>query len=177
MANKPATANNNEESLVSDNDHSGDDDDDDDDYDDEYCDEDESYESEESDGAGRTLLFLCEEGQLEQALKRVRAWDEARPIQASGAGQRALEVTIQREIFRRNPSTGNYCLHEILAGGSAEEAAPELTLRLLRRYARHKETLRQVVQVRTMLLATPRGSHGHRCHSRGLDGPELTKAN
>ena len=122
------------------------DDSDDDEYEhDEEYDDDESYESEEDDGSGRTLLFLCEEGQLDIALKRVKQWDELFPTneisesspayttRAIGDG-RITEATIHRELFRKNPNTGNYCLHEILAGGTSGNSAPKLVERLVRRY-------------------------------------------
>lgn len=119
-------------------------------------DEESPYESEEDDGSGRTLLFLCEEGQLDTALQRVREWDERCPIERIAANATTgaacsttttiisettttkkstdLEVTIKQELFRKNPSTGNYCLHEILAGGTSGGSAPELVERLVRRY-------------------------------------------
>ncbi len=109
-------------------------------------DNDESYESEEDDGSGRTLLFLCEEGQLDIALKRVKQWDEQHPLPGTTpdcqnspaatfvAGDAIPKATIQRELFRKNPNTGNYCLHEILAGGTSGKSAPELVERLVRRY-------------------------------------------
>ena len=112
-------------------------------------DDDESYESEEDDGSGRTLLFLCEEGQLDIALKRVKQWDEQHPLPGTTpdsqnsqnspaathvAADAITEATIQRELFRKNLNTGNYCLHEILAGGTSGKSAPELVERLVRRY-------------------------------------------
>ncbi len=117
-------------------------------------DDDESYESEEDDGSGRTLLFLCEEGQLDIALKRVKQWDELFPLPVGTnlmpanedsesspasathaiATEGITEATIHRELFRKNPNTGNYCLHEILAGGTSGNSAPELVECLVRRY-------------------------------------------
>jgi hypothetical protein len=159
------------------------------DDDDEYDYDDESYESEEDDGSGRTLLFLCEEGQLDTALKRVREWDERFPLpetsttttrtttkecapppywSSSTAKEATTEaaadfdaVTIQRELFRKNPTTGNYCLHEILAGGTSGTSAPELVDRLVQRYRSQGTTPTAIVKYQTIFKAQPTiGSNG-----------------
>ena len=156
-------------------------DDDDNDYDDES-----NYESEEDDGSSRTLLFLCEEGQLDKALIRVREWDEQFPHRGTttakpkstrisegdadelstdstaaarynAAAAVAMSTIIKRELFRKNSSTGNYCLHEILAGGTSGKSAPELVERLVRRY----RTDYHPVESQTIFRARPTvGSHG-----------------
>ena len=105
---------------------------------------DDSYSSsEESDSAGRTLLFLCEEGQLDKALERVRGWDEKYPpgtgtsTTDGSAGRVNKEESTDRSSIRRQllqkSHGGNYCLHEILAGGTSGRSAPDLVQRLVRR--------------------------------------------
>lgn len=136
--------------------------------------DDESYESEEDDGSSRTLLFLCEEGQLDKALKRVKLWEEQCPIAlvepisntlstfqisadreatSTESCKEKQEEIIQRELFRKSPYSGNFCLHEILAGGTSGTSAPELVERLVRRYQNNDRS-------QTVFLAQPRGSNG-----------------
>lgn len=105
-------------------------------------DDDDSYSSsDESDSASRTLLFLCEEGQLDKALERVRGWDERYPpgnatgsTSASGMSKEeaADRSSIRRQLLQKSHG-GNYCLHEILAGGTSGCSAPDLVQRLVRR--------------------------------------------
>ena len=45
--------------------------------------DDESYDSEEDDGSSRTLLFLCKEGQIDQAMNRLKDWDEQYPVRGA----------------------------------------------------------------------------------------------
>ena len=104
--------------------------------------DDDSYSSsDESDSASRTLLFLCEEGQLDKALERVRDWDERYPpgtatriSNASGMSKEegADRSSIRRQLLQKSHG-GNYCLHEILAGGTSGRSAPDLVQRLVRR--------------------------------------------
>lgn len=114
-----------------------------DDNDDDYL-SDSSYESDSSDDedvSNRTLLFLCEEGQLDRALIRVRDWDKRYPpcsgdkknMRASDDDDKTRSI-IKQELFRKNIHTGNYCLHEILAGGISDKSALELVERILERY-------------------------------------------
>ena len=129
--------------------------------------DDESYESEEDDGSGRTLLFLCEEGQLDIAPNRVSEWDEQFPLPGTAAITippaaaivSTTEATIEQELFRKNPGTGNYCLHEILAGGTSGTSAPELAERLVRRY--RSKTSFTNHDYRKIFMAQPKtGSNG-----------------
>jgi len=102
--------------------------------------DDDSYSSssDESDSASRTLLFLCEEGQLDRALDRVRGWDEQYPPGSAGADNMskaesaADRSSIRRQILQKSHG-GNYCLHEVLAGGTSGRSAPDLVQRLVRR--------------------------------------------
>jgi hypothetical protein len=130
------------------------------DIDDDYS-SDSSYESDDSsdddDASNRTLLFLCEEGQLDKALIRVREWDKRYPPQGISTrteysddntkkkkkvsaaddcndDKTRSKILIKQELFRKNIHTGNYCLHEILAGGICDKSALELVERLLKRY-------------------------------------------
>ena len=120
-----------------------------DDNDDDYL-SDSSYESDSSDDedvSNRTLLFLCEEGQLDRALIRVRDWDKRYPpcsgdntakkkkknMRTADDDDTARSI-IKQELFRKNIHTGNYCLHEILAGGICDKSALELVERILERY-------------------------------------------
>lgn len=119
-------------------------------------DDDSSYESEEEDDrSSRTLLFLCEEGQLDIALQRVQTWDRDFPANATIPSNEL--ANIQQELFRKDPNTGNYCLHEILAGGTSGRSAPELVERLVQRYTTMAFTNQK--NYRTVFLAQPRGSH------------------
>jgi hypothetical protein len=150
------------------------------DDDDQYDYDDKSYESEEDDGSGRALLFLCEEGHLDTTLKRVREWDKRLPLPESTATTTTMKVcatplssisaaaaaagfvaTVQRELFRKNPNTGNYCLHEILAGGTAGKSAPELVQRLVQRYRSQGTTPFAIVKYQAVFKAQPSvGSNG-----------------
>ena len=121
-------------------------------------DDDSSYEGEEiDDSSSRTLFFLCEEGQLDIALQRVKTWDREFPANASTTIPSNELAAIQQELFRKDPNTGNYCLHEILAGGTSGRSAPELVKRLVQRYTTMKFTKHK--NYRTVFLAQPRGSH------------------
>jgi hypothetical protein len=118
-----------------------------DDDDDDYL-SDSSYESDSSDDedvSNRTLLFLCEEGQLDKALIRVREWDKRCPpcsgdnpkkkkMRAVDDDDKTTRSIIKQELFRKNIHTGNYCLHEILAGGICDKSALELVEHILERY-------------------------------------------
>ena len=84
-----------------------------------------SWEEEEDDNADKDLLWLCEEGMLELALNKVRAWDEEEE-------NSSLQEQHLHDIFKTN-ADGNTALHEILMGGSNEAFGTELVERLLRR--------------------------------------------
>ena len=100
-----------------------------------------SSDSDESDTSGRTLLFLCEEGQLDKALARVKEWDEEYPpgsarVSSDATDASKVESAYRSSIRRQLPQKshgGNYCLHEILAGGTSGRSAPDLVQRLVRR--------------------------------------------
>jgi len=110
------------------------------------------------------LLFLCEEGQLDKALERVRKWDEqdndhGSNLKKSGnnKNKRSKKMIMKQELFRKNVHTGNYCLHEILAGGICGTSTPELVDWLLKRY--NSEEYRNKARD-TIFKAQPKDSHG-----------------
>ena len=72
-------------------------------------DEESPYESEEDDGSGRTLLFLCEEGQLDTALQRVREWDERCPIERIAANA-TVEESCSMKNGSQTDSSAKYCV-------------------------------------------------------------------
>ena len=122
-------------------------------------DDDDSY-SDESDSSSRTLLFLCEEGQLDRALERVRSWDgQYPPGSAAGADSTdkaesaADRSSIRRQMLQKSHG-GNYCLHEILAGGTSGRSAPDLVQRLVRRCREDYP-----VESQRVFRAQPKGSH------------------
>lgn len=128
--------------------------------------DDESYlssgsSSDDSDGTGRTLLFLCEEGILDKALMRVREWDDKYPPGTQPNGGKTSKVEsdarslIRRDMLQKNPHNGNYALHEILAGGTSGNSAPELVRRLVYRCCADYP-----LESKRIFQARPRGSHG-----------------
>jgi hypothetical protein len=92
---------------------------------------------------GRTLLWLCQEGQMDRALEKVVGWDREHPVRvaawstdntssshdAGGGGNRIPH----QELFQKN-TDGNYALHEVLMGGTADPSALALVRRLVARY-------------------------------------------
>ena len=122
-------------------------------------DDDDSY-SDESDSSSRTLLFLCEEGQLDRALERVKSWDDQYPPGSTAsadtmdkAESAADRSSIRRQILQKSHG-GNYCLHEILAGGTSGRSAPDLVQRLVRRCMEDYP-----VESQRIFRAQPKGSH------------------
>jgi len=120
-----------------------------------------SSSSDESDGASRTLLFLCEEGILDKALLRVREWDEEYPPGTQPKDEKMSKEEsdarsrIRRDILQKNPHNGNYALHEILAGGTSGNSAPELVRRLVYRCCADYP-----LESKRIFQARPRGSYG-----------------
>jgi len=128
-----------------------------------------SDDDDEYDDPRRTLLFLCEEGLIDKALQRVRKWDELYPprsissLETNADGvdhDTTTRLCIQKQLFQKNPRTGNYCLHEIVAGGiCGERSAPELVRRLLARYGHNGDDDRTTAR-NTIFAAQPPDSKG-----------------
>lgn len=85
-----------------------------------FCEEEDWSDDDDHVNNGRSLLWLCQEGQLDSALQRVLSWER----QATKDG--VTNDSIRRELFQTN-ADGNYALHEILMGGTTDSAAFELT--------------------------------------------------
>ena len=128
-----------------------------------------SDDDDEYDDPRRTLLFLCEEGLIDKALQRVRKWDELYPPRSISSSETNADIVdhdtttrllMKKQLFQKNPRTGNYCLHEILAGGiCGERSAPELVRRLLARY-RHNGDDDRTTARNTIFAAQPPDSKG-----------------
>jgi hypothetical protein len=131
---------------------------------------DDDSEWDDSDGedeslGGRTLLWLCQEGQMDRALEKVIGWDREHPVRGAawrtnnpnssndaGDGEGGYRI-LHQELFQKN-ADGNYALHEVLMGGTADPSALALVRRLVARYRSDYP-----VESRNVFLTRPQ-SHG-----------------
>mmetsp|Transcript_2051 Transcript_2051/g.3704 ORF Transcript_2051/g.3704 Transcript_2051/m.3704 type:complete len:303 (+) Transcript_2051:412-1320(+) len=117
--------------------------------------------SEDDESEGKSLLWLCQEGQLDRALERVRGWDDEIASrtksddtkQTNSRNSANSDDPIRRDLLQIN-TDGNYALHEILMGGTTDSAAAELIHLLVSRCCVDYPT-----ESRAMFAATP-PSHG-----------------
>jgi hypothetical protein len=89
----------------------------------------------DDDDEGRSLLWLCQEGETARALIRVRRWDSEYPLGVFRAKKDEKAASaVRRDMFRRGTG-GNSVLHEILMGGvtNPEGSSADLVRRLVRR--------------------------------------------
>lgn len=99
-------------------------DDNDEDYDEEW--EDDESDEEDDDSHNRSLLWLCEEGQLRRALERFQTF-------LSSSMEDDDDPILLRELFQSNRD-GNSALHEILMGGTQDSSAKELSKLMVDKY-------------------------------------------
>ncbi len=113
----------------------------------------------------RTLLWLCQEGQIHVALQRFDMLVEAGRTTPTGIDQ------LRKEVFQVGRDK-NYPIHEILMGGTSDRNAYALTMAILAFSSKY--TLEQ----RKMLLFAP-PSHGRtplHWAAWGNAAPEILKA-
>ncbi|CAJ1961671.1 unnamed protein product [Cylindrotheca closterium] len=100
------------------------DNDDDDDDDDEQEDSSEAYETDDDEEESnliqkKTLLFLCQEGQIRLARRRLQLLQKENEFDK-----------LQKEVFQMGPDK-NYPLHEVIMGGTLEDSSKNIIPELL----------------------------------------------
>jgi len=106
-------------------------------------DDEEDEENEDSLGRqSRSILWLCQEGQIHVARRRLEA------LIGRGTSDNDAAATLKKEIFQIGHDK-NYPLHEILMGGTSDENASAMTLAIM------EITSRYPTEQRQMLSATP----------------------
>ncbi|KAL3936728.1 MAG: hypothetical protein SGBAC_008020 [Bacillariaceae sp.] len=97
--------------------------------DDEEADDEEEYETDDEEEEfkliqTKSLLFLCQEGQIRLARCRLQL------LQHQYLNHN-LDIQLQKEIFQIGPADKNYSLHEIVMGGTKEESSSKIIPELL----------------------------------------------